>query len=120
MPPEKRDPALLLDMVEAGSAACRKLQGVELDRYLADEDLQAIVERRLITLGEAANLISQTLKKAHPQIPWAELIKQRHIFVHVYNRINNRRTWQFVVQELPQIVGNLRPLLPALPPKEST
>jgi uncharacterized protein with HEPN domain len=102
-------------MVSAAESAIAYLNGVDLSRYLAEDMIQAAVERRLLTLGEAASRISRTFRDAHPQIPWQDIIKQRHIFVHVYDRINNRRTWDYVTDKLPPLVAALRLLMPPPP-----
>ena len=65
--------------------------------------LRFAVERQLLVLGEAANHISENLKKTNPQIPWIEIIGQRNIVAHEYGEILTERIWKVVKEEIPQL-----------------
>ena len=63
------------------------LDGVDQATYLASLGLQEQVEVNMIHLGEAASRVSDTLKEAHPEIPWHEMIGMRNILTHEYFRV---------------------------------
>ena len=42
----------------------------------------------LAILGEGANRLSQEVRAAHPEVPWARIIALRNFLVHIYHRID--------------------------------
>jgi uncharacterized protein with HEPN domain len=77
--------------------------------------LRSAVERQLEIVGEAARAISMGLKDAHPEIPWKKIVSTRHILAHDYGMIKNDIIWQIVVVYLPQLINQIRPLVPPPP-----
>lgn len=71
MRPEDRDAAYLWDMLDAARTVLRITAGVGSDRYLQDRTLQLAVERAIEIIGEAAGRVSETFRRAHPEIPGA-------------------------------------------------
>ena len=64
--------------------------------------------------GEAARLISEPLKIAHPEIPWRAIIAQRHVLAHEYGKIDPEKIYRVVTIHIPELLKLLRPLLPPL------
>ena len=115
MPPELRDPAFLADMLDASQAVVRFVQGKTFENFLNDELLLAGVERKIGIIGEAAQGVSDSLKSAHPEIPWRKIIAQRHVLVHDYGEIMEDRIWEVATVFIPALIGMLQQLLPAPP-----
>ena len=114
MPPESRDPAHIWDMVRSAEAAVNTLQSVNLERYLQDENIQLLVERRIEIIGEAARRLSQTIREEHPEIPWRLIIAMRNLLIHEYDEIDQERIWRLVVEEIPVLVIQLKNLLDSM------
>jgi uncharacterized protein with HEPN domain len=74
MPPEERDAALLLDMLNAARAVATFVAGKRYEEYETDLILRSAVERMIHIIGEAARGVSVILKEAHPEIPWKGII----------------------------------------------
>jgi uncharacterized protein with HEPN domain len=72
--------------------------------------LQVWVVHHLQIIGEAARSISQALRVAHPEIPWASVIAMRNLLVHEYFGIDIEEVWSTAVNDLPF----LRPLVEAM------
>ncbi len=76
-------------------------------RFESDEMLQVWVVHHLQIIGEAARSISQALRAAHPEVPWASVIAMRNLLVHEYFGIDIEEVWSTAVNDLPL----LRPLV---------
>jgi uncharacterized protein with HEPN domain len=105
-------------MHQAAQGLAKTLERVELEEYLASEDTQLIVERRLEILGEAANRVSQAFKDAHPEIPWRRVISQRNFIIHEYDEVDSDRVWHQAKSHIPGLVRALKAILDNLPPED--
>lgn len=116
MPLSWRDPANLLDMLDASEKIQHFLKNKAFEDFLNDDMLRAAVERNLEIIGEAARRISEELKQGHPQIPWRKIIAQRNVLIHEYDDIDYKEIWQVATFYLPRLIEQIRPLIPPLPP----
>ena len=117
MPLSKRDPANLLDMLEAAEKVQFFLKDKTLEDFLKDDMLRAAVERNLGIIGEAARRISEELKQGHPEIPWRKIIAQRNVLIHEYDDIDYKEIWQVATFHLARLIDQIKPLIPPLPPE---
>jgi len=115
MLPEQRDAAYLWDMLEAAKQALEITGNMTYARYSEERVVQLAVERTIEIIGEAARKVSEPLKTAHPEIPWRQIIAQRHVIAHEYGDIKQDRLWLVVTARLPELVAQLRPLIPPQP-----
>jgi uncharacterized protein with HEPN domain len=91
MQPRDKDAAYLWDMLSAAQAVERFVGAATRDEYLANEQLQAAVERKIEIIGEAARKVSAEFQSVHPDIPWSRISAQRHVLAHDYGRIEHDR-----------------------------
>ncbi|MBX2865530.1 MAG: DUF86 domain-containing protein [Leptolyngbyaceae cyanobacterium MAG.088] len=110
-----RNHAALLDMVKAMEAIVRFLRGRTYDDLLEDELFQSAVERQLEIMGEAANRLSADFQATHGNIDWSGAIALSNIIIHKYDDIDYAHLWQIVSVEVPQILVQVKPLVPPLP-----
>jgi uncharacterized protein with HEPN domain len=120
MPPEERDAAHLLDMMEYGRRVVRAVGGLTLEAYLGDVDRQMIVERGIEVIGEAANRVSSATRSRHPEIRWRGIIDQRHVLAHDYGRIEQRKLWAVATVHVPVLLQQLERVVPPPPPPSNT
>ena len=120
MRPEDRDTGYLWDMLDAARAIRDFTVGVTLDEYLRDRKLQLAVERAIEIIGEAARLMSPSFKAQHEEIPWQRIVAQRNVLAHEYGEISQDRIWLVATRHIPELIGQLDPLLPPAPPNQST
>jgi uncharacterized protein with HEPN domain len=73
------------------------------DRYLADEDLQDIVERRLERLSEAVRRLPDDMTAIRPEIPWRRIADLGNVLRHAYDRVDQTRLWEIIVKDLPPL-----------------
>jgi uncharacterized protein with HEPN domain len=119
MRPEDRDAGYVWDMLDAARAVRDFTAGVALDEYRNDRKLQLAVERALEIVGEAARLLSPAFKAQHAQIPWQQIIAQRHVLAHDYGEISHDRIWLVATRRIPELIGHLEALLPPPPLEEN-
>jgi uncharacterized protein with HEPN domain len=120
MSPEEGDPAYLWDMLDAARRVVEFTRGIDFAAYVGDPMRRMAVERALEILGEAARRVSESFRKAHPEIPWRDLVGQRNVLAHDYGEIKQDRIWETATQHAPGLIGMLEPLLPPPPPETGT
>ncbi len=112
---ERRDPALLYDMLTYAREAEFFVRGRTWEDYRRDRMLRAAVEHVVMIVGEAAWKVSKTYQKEHPEIPWAAITVQRHVLVHEYDRIDDEKIWKVATVYIPPLIAQLALLVPTPP-----
>ena len=117
MQPEERDPARLLDMLQAAEDVVRFAAGLSLDGFLAEDREMArlAVERKLEVLGEAARGVSDEFRQRHPQVPWRDIIGLRNVISHQYDKVDYEELFGIVQKRMPDLIAMSKPLIPPLP-----
>ncbi len=114
MPRDRNDPsrdaAWLLDMLAAARAVVAFVNGRTYQEYEQDLFFRSAVERQIEIIGEAARGISDTLKTAHPQIPWRPIMAQRHRLAHEYGEIDDSLIWKVATVHVPALIPQIEPL----------
>jgi len=111
-----RDEAYLLDILNAARKVTQYTAGVTEEEFGGSDLLQDATMRQLGIIGEAARKVSQETRNAHPEIPWSEMIGMRNHLIHEYSRINLKRVWDTIQNDIPRLLTLIEPLVP--PPEE--
>lgn len=98
MPPE--DTARIRHIIEAAEAASRFVEGRQRAELDSDLMLQFALVRAVEIIGEAASKVSIEMRKARPEIPWAEIVAMRNRLIHAYFKINLNILWKTVTNEI--------------------
>ena len=118
MRPESGDSARLWDMLQSARQAQEYVRGYTWERYIADALIRDATERRIEIIGEAARGVSREFRDAHPEIAWKGIMAQRHVLAHKYEVIDHQRIWTILTIHLPELIGQLEPLVPRPPQEE--
>ena len=59
-----------------------------------------------------ASRVDVEIRRAHPTIPWQDIVGIRNRLVHGYFDIDFRVVWDTVIQDLPKLIDQLERLLP--------
>lgn len=94
-----------LDRLDAYAAEGR-------DAFLAPGMLQDAVLRRLQTMAEASQRLSDAAKAAHPEVPWRAIAGFRNVLVHDYLGTDLAEVWRVVEQDLPLLRVQVEEMLP--------
>ena len=102
----RRDRQRLEDILEAIERIEKYASGgrATFDR---DELVQTWVLHHLQIIGEAVRGLSDEIRSAHPDIPWAQIAAMRNILVHDYFGIDLEEVWAAVVRDLPQLKAKI-------------
>jgi uncharacterized protein with HEPN domain len=103
----RRDEAFLLDMLIAAPKALKLVEGID-----QNEIVQNAVMQPLEINGEAAARISSTFRKAHPEIPWKDMVGLRNRLIHEYFRSEYRAVWDTIQNDLPALIEQIEALIP--------
>lgn len=106
-------------MYEAARRILEYTGEMDLEHYLQSDLHQAAIERQLEILGEGARRVSESYRLAHPEIPWKQIIGQRHIIAHDYDKISHVQIWKTIKYSIPSLLASLESLIPPLPPENS-
>ena len=67
--------------------------------------------RNIELIGEAAAHIPETVRSAHPEIPWQTFVGTRNRLFHADPGIDNDIVWDIVCNDVPALLPALRNLL---------
>jgi len=82
--------------------------------FLADWLLQDAAIRNFEIVGEAVKRVSEELKAAHPEIPWADLAGFRDVLIHQYFRVDLAIVWALIDQRVAGLRSDLARLAATL------
>jgi uncharacterized protein with HEPN domain len=98
----------MVDAIESVQRFVAGRQRADLD---ADEMLRFAVVRAIEVVGEAATRTSDSLRAAHPEVPWIAIAGMRNRLVHAYFDIDTEIVWSTACEALPRLRAQLIPLL---------
>ncbi|MBV6403449.1 MAG: DUF86 domain-containing protein [Flavobacteriales bacterium] len=110
---ERSDKVRLVDMLQAAEKVVRSMAEVDLEAFLADEDLRDATVYRLQIIGEAAYNVSDVLKQMHPEVDWFKIQGLRHRIVHDYAAIDDTQIFRITNKYVPPLVEQLKKILEA-------
>lgn len=99
---EREPRSFLWDVQRSADKIFTFLDGVSEEQYLADEMLQAAVERHFMTIGEALAGLSKINPELAARIPdFGRAVAFRNLLVHGYAVIKSRTVWLIAQEDLP-------------------
>jgi uncharacterized protein with HEPN domain len=107
-----RDPAWLLDMLQAGRKVLNYSRELSEPDFSASGLHQDAILRQLAIMGEAAKQISADYRAGHPEVPWRKIAGMRDVVVHSYFKVDLREVWRIVSEDVPVFVVVLERLVP--------
>jgi uncharacterized protein with HEPN domain len=108
----KREEKLrLVDMLETAERVMHHMEGVDVEAFIADENLRDAVIYRLQVIGEAAYHISDAFKDRHPEVEWYKIQGLRHKIVHDYATLDDETIHHIAVDYVPPLVEQLKRIM---------
>ena len=106
--------AHLHDIVQAGKAVRRFVDGRSFDDYTSDEQLRSAVERKFEIMGEALNRIHRDEPAVLQHIrDHRDIISFRNILLHGYDTIDDLIVWGVIDEGLDNLIKDAEALLHA-------
>ncbi len=109
---QKDDSVYLGHMLDMARKVSVRMAGRSKADYNADEDLRFVIAHLIQTIGEAAARVSTTTQKAHPEIPWKNIIGVRHRIVHDYMGVDYDILRQVAMRHIPPLIAALETIIP--------
>jgi uncharacterized protein with HEPN domain len=78
-------------------------EGLTVEAFKTDALRQDGVVRELEIIGEAARMISEKTKLAHPDVPWYQIVGMRNRLIHEYFGVDLDAVWKTITQD-PQVL----------------
>jgi uncharacterized protein with HEPN domain len=108
----QRDPAYLLDMLNAAREVQTLSAGLTWETFQQSRLHQHALVRLIEIIGEAARAITEETKSTHPDIPWVPIIQMRNHLIHRYFRVDLPRVWDVIQNHIPPLIVSLGALVP--------
>ncbi len=106
----RNDRDWLLDILEAIDKIEKYASRGE-DKFFEEELIQIWIIHYLQIAGEAANQLSDSLKKSRTDIPWKGIIGMRNVLIHQYFGLDVDEIWDTVSTDLPVLKARIQELL---------
>lgn len=111
MRPERDWPIRVQDILEAIEAIQAHVKNMDFDAFKNDLKTMDAVDFRFAVIGEAVTHIPDSVKQAHPEVPWGQARKMRNIVVHGYFGITADIVWVTIQRDLLPLAKQLERLL---------
>ena len=85
--------------------------GLDKATFLASPMPYDATLRNLELIGEAAAQVPETVRDAHPEVPWRAIVGTRNRLAHAYLHIDDDVIWTVIVDAVPALLPALRELL---------
>jgi uncharacterized protein with HEPN domain len=79
--------------------------------FAGDEVAQTAVIRWIEVIGEAARGLSEAVRRAHPEVPWRQMVAMRNVLIHGYFDIDVELVWSVAQNDLPKLGDQVRAIL---------
>ena len=93
----------LRDIIDAVEKIEKFTEGMDSERFYADDKTAYAVIRALEIIGEATKKVPQNIKESYPQVPWREMAGIRDKLIHDYFGVNLEVIWKTVQEDLPTL-----------------
>ena len=83
----------------AGSLSREELESDVLRYYGIVKNIEII--------GEAARMLSEDFKSAHPEVPWLSIANMRNFLVHEYFHVDSDTVWAVIHSDIVELKVNI-------------
>jgi uncharacterized protein with HEPN domain len=93
----RSDAHLLEDILDATRSLDEFCDSITKEEFISSDLIRSASITKLVTLGEAANNLSEKIKNAHPEIAWVDIISNRNFIVHAYFNVDWNVVWNTII-----------------------
>lgn len=106
--PEQREWRFYLDdMIAFAEKVLAYSDGFDQQSFVLSGLNYDAILRNLELIGEAATHIPDSVRQAHVQIPWRQVIATRNRLIHGYLGIDNDTLWSIIQDDVPDLLRRL-------------
>ena len=113
-----RSPEVYLrELEKAARYLIGKAEGLTLDEYRENEDLQAMVERHFIRIGETMAQLRRSFPAISDQFADAsQIVGFRNFIIHQYWDVDHREVWDTLTSKIEPLLREVEIAIQRLPP----
>lgn len=98
-----RDRERLLHIKEAIERIKRYMDGVPVEALRTNDMRYYAVVKNIEIIGEAANLLTEEFRAAHPKSQWKMIIGMRNYIIHEYFQVKFEVVKEVLTLDLPEL-----------------
>ena len=99
------------DMIECCDGVLMHTAGLSRELVFGTRIVREATLWNIGILGEAANSIPDSIREAHREILWRNIIDARNRIIHGYGDIDEDVAWDIISRDIPELMPLLRALL---------
>jgi uncharacterized protein with HEPN domain len=99
------------DILDAAEAIESFVEGVDFEKFRADDKTTSAVIRKFEIIGEAAKHVPDAIREKYPTVPWKEMAGMRDKLIHFYMGVKYELVWRTIKDVIPQIKPVLRQMI---------
>ena len=105
--PEREWRFYLNDMIDFARRVQDYIDGLDQAAFIADRRTYDATLRNLELIGEAATNLPESVRAAHPEIPWRLVVATRNRLIHAYLGIDDDTVWSIIQDDVPDLLKKL-------------
>lgn len=91
------------DILAAVNLIEKFVLGMDLETFLLDEKTQAAVERKMLSISEAAIRLKGNAEALCPGVPWRDIRGSGNWLRHQYDSVDLETIWNTILNDLPPL-----------------
>ena len=104
-----REPVLpLRDILDCLAMIEEFTRGMTFESFREDAKTVAAVERKLLSISEAAVRLGERAPELCPELPWRNIRGIGNWLRHQYDRVDIETVWRTVVEDLPPLAASVK------------
>ena len=104
----------LRDILNASRLIASYVRDVQESDFLANNEKQDAIIRRIEIIGEAAVHLSEETRRSIPELPFRRMRGMRNIVAHDYANVDLKIVWEVATVHVPEVCVVLEKLFNAL------